>query len=128
MVLSAVGGYNVLYATKDNEIVSYFVFTRSNDHIVAGTTNKDYYTIFYYTYPEYRGQGYATKMASYLLNDMSLDYESFYKTIAKSNISSIKVTEKIGFEKVGTARKQGLLHRISRDDQGDIWLYRYKCK
>lgn len=113
---------------KDDEVISYFVFTRSSDRIVAGTSDRDYYTVFYWTYPEHRGCGYATEMADYLLNNLSQDYDSFYKTILKSNTSSIRVTEKLGFERVGGAQKEGLLHRICLNENGGTWLYKYTNK
>lgn len=122
------GGYSVLYAAKGVEIISYFVFTRSKDRIVSGSTNRDFYTIFYWTYPQHRGKGYATTLVDYFINHLSLDFEALYKTIAKNNIPSIKVTEKSGFERVGSAKKEGHLHRISLADEGDIWLYKLQKK
>lgn len=120
------GGYRILYLTKNDKIISYIVFTCAGDRIIKGSTKNDYYTIFLYTFPQYRGQGYATLMANIMLNELNLKYRYFYKTISKENNSSIKVAEKSGFEIVADANKVGLIHKIIPVKNGDQFLYRYR--
>lgn len=83
----------------------------------------DYYTSFLWTYPEYRGQGLATLMSKTMLNDLHLNYNHFYKTINKNNISSIRVAEKCGFTLECATKKSRFLHTISKVEHGDLYLY-----
>lgn len=91
------GGYRILYLEKDNEILSYIIFINANRTIIRSCEKNDYYTIFLWTYPEHRGKGLATMMSKVMLNDLSIPYSHFYKTINKDNIASICVAEKCGF-------------------------------
>ena len=119
------GGYNILYLSKNDEIISYFVYTKCKDWIVSGSKKNDCYTIFLWTFPKYRNQGMATRMAKFLLRNAGISFGSFYKTIAKENESSIAVAEKSGFVKIGEANKIGLLHTIVPAEKGDCLLYRF---
>ncbi len=118
------GGYNILYVKKDDVIVSYIIYTKCKENIVSGSNSNDYYTIFLYTYPEYRGQGLASKMADVMLNKIGLSFRYFYKTISKDNYSSIKVAERNGFKKISDANKIGLLKKIIAVENGAQYLYR----
>lgn len=120
------GGYNILYLSQNDEIISYIVFTRCKDWIVSGSDKNDYYTIFLWTYPKFRNRGMATKMAKYMLMNMGISFKNFYKTIAKNNYSSISVAEKSGFNKIGEANKVGKLHKIVPVKKGDCFLYSFK--
>lgn len=53
------GRYKILYCEKNNETVSYVIYTRCRRHVFNSGNKNDYYVIFYYTYQEYRGYGYA---------------------------------------------------------------------
>ena len=120
------GGYNILYLSQNDEVISYIVFTRCKDWIVSGSDKNDYYTIFLWTYPKYRNQGVATKMARYMLRNMGISFKRFYKTIVKNNFSSISVAEKSGFIRIGEANKVGKLHRIVPVEKGACFLYSFK--
>lgn len=122
------GGYNILYAEKNGEILSYIVFVKANNKIIKNCEANDYYTIFLWTYPEYRGKGLATLMAKIMLNDLNLDYNNFYKTISKDNVSSIKVAEKCGFYIECDSIKTKFLHTIHKVEKGEQYLYRYSKK
>lgn len=122
-ILTIRGRYNILYLEKDGEILSYIAFVRVNNKIIKDCEKGDYYTIFLWTYPEHRGKGLATLMSKSMLNDLQLNYNRFYKTIAKDNISSIRVAEKCGFYIECDSIKTKWLHTIHRVDDGEQYLY-----
>lgn len=117
------GGYKILYAEKNNEILSYIIFTKANNKIIKNCDKDDYYTIFLWTYPQFRGQGLATLMSKTMLDDLNIKYNTFYKTINKDNYASIKVAEKCGFTIKCVSVKTGLLHTINFTDNGTQFLY-----
>ena len=119
------GGYKVLYLALNDKIVSYLVFTRSRNLFVQSSNPRDIYTIFLWTYPEFRNRGYASKTANFLINDTCFDYDNIYKTIALENAPSLKVAEKSGFINTGRARKKGLCRRIVKASEGDFYLMKY---
>lgn len=121
------GGYKILYAVDPDDlmIASYFIFMRSRDFLLEGSGKKDFYTVFYYTYPEYRNRGIGTKLSNIVLNGLNLEYRYFYKTIHQSNKSSIKVAEKVGFTFDGYVKKSGKLHRLFRTEKSPHLLYIY---
>lgn len=101
------------------------MFVKANKKIIKNCEKNDYYTIFLWTYPEYRGNGLATEMAKFMLYDLDLNYNCFYKTISKDNISSIKVAEKCGFYIECESVKTRFLHTIHKVEKGEQYLYRY---
>lgn len=119
------GGYRILYLEKNDEIISYIIFTKANRWIVRDCGKNDYYTIFLWTYPEHRGRGIATAMSKTMLSDLGLNYNRFYKTIAKDNISSVKVADKCGFRVQCDCAKTRFLHTIYRVGTGNSCLYSY---
>lgn len=129
-IMSIRGGYRILYLEQDGEILSYIIFVKANRKIIQNCEMDDYYTIFLWTYPEHRGKGLATLMAKTMLNDLSLDYNRFYKTINKNNVSSIRVAEKCGFHFECDCMKTRWLHTINKVSDGDESLYCYTadCK
>lgn len=124
MFLYLMGGYRILYTEKDEEILSYIIYTRANKKVIFNAGKKDYYTIFLWTYPEHRGKGLATKMANVMLNDLSIDYDNFYKTISKDNLTSMHVAEKSGFFIECDSLKKGIFHTIYKVKQGTQYLYK----
>ena len=120
------GGYNILYLAKNDEIISYIIFTKCDDRIIEGAESNSFYTIFLWTYERYRGQGIGYKMADFMLHHFSKEYNAFYKTTAKHNSASIALAEKAGFVRVSDAKKVGHLHRVVPSDNGDLYLYCYK--
>lgn len=98
------GGYKIFYCEKNNEIVAYVIYTRCRRHVFNSGNKNDYYVIFYYTYPEYRGNGYVAILMKTLFEIID-DNNDFYECIAKDNIASIHAAEKIGFEKDGFVKK-----------------------
>lgn len=122
------GGYRILYATNsaDDSIAAYIIFIKSKDKIVRGSSKEDFYTVFLWTYPEFRLKGLATKLATVMLHDLDIQYRYFYKTIDKDNWGSIKVAEKNGFLKFSDANKVGLAHKIIPVREGKQYLYRFE--
>ena len=109
---------------KNNEVVSYVIYTNCRHHIFNSGDENDYYVIFYYTYPEYRGNGYSNilmKTLFYYIKDNS----TFYECIAKSNTASIHAAEKIGFVRDGFVKKSKYLHTLSRVEDSSTFLYKY---
>ena len=127
-VMAVRGGYSILYLERDGEIISYIIFVKANNRIIKNCKKNDYYTIFLWTYPEHRGKGIATLMSRTMLRDLQLNYDHFYKTINKDNISSIRVAEKSGFHAEGDCVKTRWLHTIQRVDKGTQKLYSYSSE
>lgn len=98
------GGDKILYCERNNEIVAYVIYTRCRRHVFNSGNKNDYYVIFYYTYPEYRGYGYAKILMETLLRLID-DNNDFYECIAINNFASIRAAEKIGFKKDGFVKK-----------------------
>ena len=67
-------------------------------------------------------------MSKTMLHDLQLEYNHFYKTISKSNISSIKVAEKCGFCVESDCIKTKWLHTVQIVDNGEQYLYVYSAK
>lgn len=126
MMYLFVGGYHILYLMKGNDVCSYIIYMKAGKKIVRGSSKKDFFTVFLYTFPNFRNQGLASKMAKCLLAINSGSFDYFYKAIAKTNVPSIKVAEKVGFQRVGNATKSRLLHTVQRDENGEWYLYRYQ--
>ena len=84
----------------------------------------DYYVIFYYTYPEYRGNGYSSILMKTLFRYIK-DNNDFYEVIACSNQSSIRAAEKIGFKQDGFVKKSKYLHTLSRTSNSSTLLFKY---
>lgn len=64
-------------------------------------------------------------MSQAMLHDLQLNYDYFYKTIGSSNISSIKLAEKCGFQIESPCVKTRWLHTILKVDNGTQYLYSY---
>ena len=124
-IIAIRGGYNILYIERNGEILAYIIFVKASNRIIANCEKNDYYTIFLWTYPEHRGKGLATLMSNTMLNDLAINYNHFYKTISKDNISSIRVAEKCGYNVKCDSVKSRWLHTIYHVDNGDQYLY---CK
>ena len=122
------GGYSILYLEKNGEILSYIIFVRVNNKVIKDCEKNDYYTVFLWTYPEHRGKGIATLMSKVMLQDLKLNYNHFYKTISKNNISSIRVAEKCGFKHESDCVKTRWFHTIQRVQDGTQYLYTYSTK
>ena len=127
-LLTIRGGYSILYLEQNGEFLSYVIFVKANKKIIKGCDKKDYYTIFLWTYPEHRGKGLATSMARTMLQDLSLEYNRFYKTINKDNTPSIRVAEKSGFKIECESVKKGLFRTIHKVDAGEQYLYCFSTK
>lgn len=125
MRLYLIMGDKVLYLEKDDEIVGYLVYKRTGKSIVQNTTNKDIFYSFYIYIPEYRNLGMASRLANWYIQFCCSSCKSIYKTIAKTNLSSIKVSEKLGFKRIGNVIKTHLLHIVKYNVQGDWYLYEY---
>lgn len=119
------GGYSILYLEQNGEIISYIIFVKANNRIIKNCEKNDYYTIFLWTYSEHRGKGMATLMSRTMLQDLELNYNHFYKTISKDNISSIRVAEKCGFHAESECVKTRWMRTIQKVDDGQQYLHCY---
>ena len=118
------GGYRIFYCVKDNDVVSYVIYSRCNRHIFNSGNKKDYYVIFYYTYPEYRGHGYSSVLMKTLFRNIK-DNNDFYETIVYNNQASIRAAEKIGFKQDGFVNRSKFLHTLTRTSNSQNLLF--KC-
>ena len=119
------GGYKILYLKKDGIVISYVVYTHCGKYSYDSGNRDDYYVIFYYTYPEYRGNRYADKLMKMLFSLID-DRGNFYECIADKNLPSIGAANKIGFKKVGCVKKTGYLHIPVLSDAGNWGLYKFE--
>lgn len=120
------GGYKILYMTKNSDVVSYIIYTHSGRSVIKNTSKKDIYSIFVWTYPEYRKKGYASKIVHEMLHGIGLKYRASYKTILSDNIGSIKSAKENGYECMyGVKRTKFLKTAYRADDIDDYHLYRY---
>ena len=117
-------GYRILYLFKGKQIISYLIFTKAGNKIIKGSSKQDYYTIFLYTFPRFRGHGYASLLAQFLLNDLNIDYRFFYKTISKTNPASIKVAVRCGFKMESESIKTGPFHRVIPVQNGTQYFFK----
>ena len=111
----------------NNEVVSYVIYTQCRSRVFDSGNKNDYYVIFYYTYPEYRGNGFADVLMKRLFRCLN-DNNDFYECIAISNTSSIRAAEKIGFIKDGFVKKSKYLHTLTRVNNSGTFLYKYDRK
>ncbi len=118
------GGYRILYVGKGNEILSYFIYKRGGSFTVKGSSKHDFYTIYLFTYPEYRGKGIANLMTHFLTRTLENEYDCWCKTIDIDNYSSIAVAEKNGFVKFGNASVKGPFKRVVPNDNGVKYFYK----
>ena len=119
------GGYSVFYMEKNGTVVSYIVYTKCSKLVFDSGDKNDYYVIFYYTYPEHRGNGYASIMMHALFGSIQ-DSNDFYERIAVTNTASINAAKKIGFVEDGFVTRSKLLHKIARTQkQTDSRLFRF---
>lgn len=98
-------GDKILYCERNKEIVAYVIYTRCRRHVFNSGNKNDYYVIFYYTYPEYRGYVYAKILMETLFRLID-DNNDFYECIAINNFASIRAAEKIGLKKDGFVKKK----------------------
>lgn len=101
------GEYKILYCEKNNEVVSYVIYTNCRRHVFKSGNKKDYYVIFYYTHSEYKGYGDAKILMETLFRLID-DTNDFYECIAINNFSSIRAAKKIGFKKDGFVKKASI--------------------
>ena len=119
------GGYRIFYCVKNDDVVSYVVYTRCSHHVFDSGNKKDYYVIFYYTYPEYRGNGYSSVLMKTLFCYIK-DNNDFYEVIARNNHASIRAAEKIGFKQDGFVRRSRYLLTLTRTSTSPKLLYKYE--
>ena len=111
---------------KDN-VVAYVVFSRGGRIIIRDTSADDIYTIFIWTYPEYRSRGYGKKLVYELLHGVNINYKNAYKTIVSDNTASIKAASANGYRRLYPVKRTGLFHTAYRaDDVDNYHLYIYE--
>lgn len=109
---------------KNGEVVLYVVYTKCRRFVFDSGNPDDYYVIFYYSYPEYRGKGYPSTMMNMLFASLPSGRD-FYECTAKTNQASISAANKIGFSFDGFVRKEGRLHTLVRTNEEKTFLYKY---
>lgn len=115
------GGYRILYMTVGDDVASYIVYNRAGRSVVRGTTRKDIYSIFIWTYPEYRKRGYANQLLREMLH--MVPFEMSYKTIMSDNICSIKTAEANGYRRLFPVKRTKLLHTAYHVKENAYHLY-----
>ena len=120
------GGYNILYMLDGEKIAAYVIYARCGRTIIKNSTRDDIFTVFVTTHPDYRKKGLATKIIHEMLCGVDLKYNVSYKTIADSNIGSVKTALKNGYREIYQAKRSPLLKTISEANAGDWRLYSVK--
>ena len=122
------GGYKIFYIEKDKDIVSYLIYRKGGKMTVKGSNKSDFYTIYLFTYPDYRNKGIASLMTNYLINSYETSFSKWYKTIEKDNFPSKAVAIKNGFKPSSEAFLKGLLRIVVPCDSGKKELYIFQSK
>lgn len=117
------GGYKILYMLDGDNIVAYLVYARCGKTVVENTTREDIFTVFVTTHPNYRHNGYATKIVYELLHGINLKYSKSFKTISDSNIGSLKSALKNGYQVIFPIKKSKTFKTIIRTDYSKTKLY-----
>lgn len=120
------GGCRILYMTKDGEVISYLVISRGGSTVVRGTTREDIYTVFVWSYPEYRCKGYGKRIVQELLGGGIVDYRRAYKTIVASNTASVKAALATGYKRICSVKRTAVFHTAYRAENEDYHLYMYE--
>ncbi len=115
-------GYSVYYLKKNDKLLAYCTITSGKNPRFWFAGDKDIIIGPYYTAPEARGKGYATKLVDAVINHCETDWEKGYVSIKNSNTSSIKVTERLGgkflFYVHNTKTK-----KLIKDKNGEYGIY-----
>ncbi len=122
------GGYNILYAISNDEVLGYLVYTKSKKWIIENSNKNDLYTIYITTNPNYRRNGLATKLVGVLLNNIEKDFVFSYKTIDDNNYGSIKAALNNGYEKLYPIKKCGIMKTIKKVNASSKHLYVFRSK
>lgn len=104
-------GYKVYYLEVNGFIVAYSVISRGGgrysfadvDDIVVGP---------YFVLEAYRGNRYSEVLVAELLHYNSIEYKNAYDWVRKTNIPSLKCSDKVGLKVVGSANIIGPFRKI----------------
>ena len=121
--LELIKGYKVYYLEIRGKIVGYCVISIGGGrYSFAGKS--DIVVGPYYVEKEERGNHYSELLVSELLMYDNIHYNDAYDWIKKTNIPSLKCSEAVGFEIVGTADIVKPFRRIAarNDDSGEYYI------
>lgn len=111
-MLDYIRGYKVFYIMQNGEMVGYCMVTRGGSYRLKFTDGKDIVLGPAFIAESNRGQGLNGIMCGNILNEFNLNYQYAYTYIRKTNMSSIKSFEKVGFVSLSSARMSKFLKII----------------
>lgn len=123
-------GYVVYYLEKNGEMIGYCVVQSGKDKRYKFANKNDILTGPALIKEEYRGISLYPMLLEYILTQSDLNYKNAYSYKQKSNLASIKVSERLGYSFFSDAKVTRFLRRIklSKKGVGDFIIYKYKNK
>ena len=97
---------------QNGEMVGYCMVARGGSYRLKFTDGKDIVLGPAFIAESNRGQGLNGIMCGNILNEFNLNYQYAYTYIRKTNMSSIKSFEKVGFVSLSSARMSKFLKII----------------
>ena len=130
-LIDRVFGYRVYYirscelGDNPNKYIGYCTVTSGKNPRFFFANKKDIVIGPYYVDEKSRGKGWATKLVETVITLCEKDWENAYVMIKNSNVSSIKVTEKLGGKLIFHVHNT-IFKRLKKTDKGEYGIYRIK--
>lgn len=115
-------GYDVYYLEVKGEIVGYCTITNGRNPRFWFAEDKDIIVGPYYIDEKHRGKGYTTKLVDYVINKSNIQWDKAYIYILNTNISSIRVTEKVGGRFIFHVHNTAL-RKLIKTEEGEYGIY-----
>lgn len=112
--------YRVYYLFINDEPVGYCIVEPGKRRLKC-TEIHDIVIGPYYIEKNYRGNNYGELLIKLVLKYTNYQYKKAYDYIKKSNVPSIKTTEKCGFKRYGYGRS--ILKQIVKSPDGEYVIY-----
>ena len=120
------GGVKIYYLSIDKTIVAYSVIAKGGGRY-SFATPEDVVIGPYYVFAEHRGKRYSELLIEQLLGSAAVKNKHAFEWIKKTNIPSLKCSEKTGFKIIASADLSRYLRRIRvRDDMdGEYYILKH---
>jgi len=116
-------GYNVYYLKKENTFIGYCTITSGRNPRFWFANKKDIIIGPYFILEKQRGNGYAKKMVSTIINFCETNWQNGYVIIKKNNIPSISVTEMVDGELMFYVHNN-VVKKLIRKESGEYGIYK----
>lgn len=113
LLLRAVRGYFLYYATDSDRLVGYCFLKRNYIAKYSFLGKNDVLINPYYVSEEYRGRGIGGSLISASICDTKALWDNVYAVVKSDNFPSVRTLEKLGFHRAGYSDKRGWSHRLT---------------